>query len=612
MSLPGWLGFAPLSALAFLAIAFLWFSSAWAAPTTRWIGVGGDGPDFVWYLAWMPYAISHLANPLFTTALNYPHGANLAWDTGAPLLTLLFAPLTIVAGPIFAYNSITTLGVAVTAWSVAMATRRWVTHPGAAFFSGLLFLMAPYIAGQALEHPFMVFFPFVPLTMIWVDWAVVKQHGSELGAGLLLAGLVAGEFYCSEELAVDLVLVLTIGLICLWASTGFQRLAATGRLLRIGAVAGAAVAAATAPYLVWQLLGPDAISGPIMPPLLFSARLLGYLVPALPQSFSLPSLYGIIEGNGFSVFEWGTYVGIPALALIAVLAWRGRSDHLVRTLVMLLVVVMVLSLGGVAHVTGASTGVPLPGALLLHLPILNSLLPVRLAGFVDVIVAVLVGLSLDRATQWSRPWLAPIAVLLVALSWLPRVPFPATAVPTPPIFAHASVLAGQRLLVVPFSQNWLTSQPMLWQAEADMSFSMVDGYYTRVSGVSKSGRPRPFSHGPPLNPLTWDLWTLEHDGAPPSGLTRAQLGFSPIAHWRRSGKHSQWRATVLVDTSLKRFVGHYLDGHRVTMVVLGPSAGWSALERFLTEVLGRPPHRVGGVEVWTHPRDSTWSQELAA
>src|SRR5499427_3176729 len=73
---------APVAALIiFAALAVLLFGSAWAHPGGAWIGDGRDPHLFIWYLGWTPRQLAGLRNPLFTTVLQAPGGANLMWNT---------------------------------------------------------------------------------------------------------------------------------------------------------------------------------------------------------------------------------------------------------------------------------------------------------------------------------------------------------------------------------------------------------------------------------------------------------------------------------------------------------------------------------------------------
>ena len=69
--------------------------------------VGGlftDPQIFVWSFAWWPHAILHGQNPFFTHAIWEPEGFNLTWATSVPGLAIAFAPLTLLFGPVLAYN----------------------------------------------------------------------------------------------------------------------------------------------------------------------------------------------------------------------------------------------------------------------------------------------------------------------------------------------------------------------------------------------------------------------------------------------------------------------------------------------------------------------------
>ena len=102
------------------------FAATWAHPFSHVIGDGPDPPVFIWYLRWVPFALSHGLNPLFTSYLDFPDGINLMWQTSVPLLGLLLAPITLTLGPIFAYNLLMTASMALAAWCAFLAFRRHV------------------------------------------------------------------------------------------------------------------------------------------------------------------------------------------------------------------------------------------------------------------------------------------------------------------------------------------------------------------------------------------------------------------------------------------------------------------------------------------------------
>ncbi|TME73821.1 MAG: hypothetical protein E6I46_11545, partial [Chloroflexi bacterium] len=103
-----------LALLIYLGLAAAVFASAWAAPNSNAIGVGGDPNLAIWFMRWTPFALTHHLSPLFTDYLDYPSGVNLMWNTAAPLLGLLFWPIT-QAAPVLAYNTAETLALGLSA-----------------------------------------------------------------------------------------------------------------------------------------------------------------------------------------------------------------------------------------------------------------------------------------------------------------------------------------------------------------------------------------------------------------------------------------------------------------------------------------------------------------
>src|SRR4030081_3910038 len=101
----------------YLALSVVLFASALRHPFHLQVGNATDGLLAMWFLKWLPFAISHGQNPLLTNYLDYPAGVNLMWNGSMLLVDLLLAPLTMPLGPIFTYNLMCTLAVALSAWT---------------------------------------------------------------------------------------------------------------------------------------------------------------------------------------------------------------------------------------------------------------------------------------------------------------------------------------------------------------------------------------------------------------------------------------------------------------------------------------------------------------
>ncbi len=80
--------------------------------TANLLGSGSDVFLANWFLAWWPWAILHHLNPLFTRLVWQPVGLHIAWTTCIPLLALIGLPVTLLAGPVPAYNLLTLAGPA--------------------------------------------------------------------------------------------------------------------------------------------------------------------------------------------------------------------------------------------------------------------------------------------------------------------------------------------------------------------------------------------------------------------------------------------------------------------------------------------------------------------
>src|SRR2546423_15609587 len=100
----------------YVVLAVAAFSATWAHPAGRWVGNDFDPALFIWHLRWLPFALAHGQNPLISNYLDYPSGFNLMWNTSILLPAFLLSPVTLLLGMIVAYNVLSTLALALSAW----------------------------------------------------------------------------------------------------------------------------------------------------------------------------------------------------------------------------------------------------------------------------------------------------------------------------------------------------------------------------------------------------------------------------------------------------------------------------------------------------------------
>jgi hypothetical protein len=553
--------------VAFLALAVLLLGSTWTAPTTRTLGRGvGDPGVFIWFLRWTPFAVGRQISPFFSDYLNHPDGINLMWNTWVPLPGLLLSPLTLAFGPVLSLNVLLTLAYGLSSWSAYLAIHRFVPSHGAAAVGGLVYGFSPAMMGHA-HHPNLVLVFLLPLLLVLVDELLVRQRWSPVWLGVVLGLVAAAQLLTGEELLVATGLISAVLVVVLVAM--FPR-AAPGRV----GYAAAAVAISLlvfAPLVFWpvkaQLTGPARVQGDITPEVRGSSDLLAVVTPNRLSAVAPDA--AIRLGDRFQGSK-ETYLGVPMLLVAMAVVVARRRDAFVRVGFAMLVACLLLSLGARLRVAGDPTGVVLPWAAIEGLPLVQNMVPSRLALLTALFAGLLLAAALEglwRLGGWGWRALAVVTAVVVLAVLAPPGPFRARpVVATPLFFSTDAVRALPRdgvALVVPFPRPGRVNQAMVWQAEAGMWFKMPGGYFV---GPDPGGGTR---HDAPPTATSVILNRIQR-GRPPPELT-------PELRRRIARNFATWR----VDT-----------------VVLGPMANRQVMEGFLTELLGRPPATAGGVAVW--------------
>jgi hypothetical protein len=553
----------PLFLVAFLGLAVWMFGRSWSSPTTTTLS-GGDGDPaiFIWFLRWTPFALEHGHDLLAAHHLNYPDGVNVMWNTSLVLPGLVLAPLTARFGPVLTFNVVLVLAYGLSAWCAYLAIRRFVPGHLAAAAGGLLYGFSPAVRGQS-HHPHMALAFLVPLMLLLLHEILVRQRRSPWLAGAAL-GLLAGCQLLTGEELLAMTGLLGFVLFVLLLLGNLRRL--RGRIVHTLVAfltAGVVFAAIAAWPLSVQFTGAQRVKGDIQQTNR-SADLYGFAVPGRQQALST-------EGTAARAGASAGYLGAPLLLVVAAVAVRRWRDPMVRVTLALLLAAAVLSLGPSLLVGGRDTGIRLPMAFLERLPLLDSLIPSRLAQLTALFAGLLLALFLHgvwRRGGWRRVAVAPVGLIVLASLW-PALRPEGEKVATPPFFTGAGVRALPRdgvTLVLPFPYRRI-ALPMTWQAESGMWFRMPGGYFI---GPQPNGRPR-FD----TNPSTGSrVFGGIYGGRPPPPLTK------------------QWRRALARD-----FVRW-----RVGSVIVGPMPHRAVMVRFLTELLGARPEQAGGVYLWRNPK----------
>jgi dolichyl-phosphate beta-glucosyltransferase len=586
---------AVIACYALPAVALWWH--AWDGHLTSTLTCAcGDAGQTVWFVAWPAYAIAHGIDPFFSSLVQSPRGISLLSNASSIPVGIALAPLTWSLGPIAATNVALTLSPALSAWACWFACRRLVAWPWASFVGGLLFGYCPFVVTNlALGHLGLCLLVCPPLLVVAGREVLFGAPDRRTRWGLALGALGALQFFVSSEiLAIVMVVGVPTGAVAALVGARARRLAPLPELARAGAAAGALVALTLA-WPVWEFLaGPGHLHGPLWA----SAAVAGNPLDALWR----PGAYG---ARGTTLVRLGGYLGhqgpppsylgpvvLCAAAASLLVSWRRRGAWILAGAGLF---AAWCSLGVLLSVApGRVSALWVPWRLFSGLPLLDDVIPQRFSAVVDLCVALVIGIGIDRV----RPLLAgslarrtagkagtgrlaalhPAGALLAlgglvvaaAPWWTYQVPLATSAVTVPQWFA-APVGArahGAVVLSVPFPfPTQGVSAPMVWQAVDGMGFRLA-GAYAKVP--APTGRPLATVDVPLVDRVLTALGATV-PGPLPTGTAR-QLNAVRAAL-------RTWRVDDVVVT---RGASHV----RRAVSLLGTA-------------IGRPPRRLRGAWVWT-------------
>ena len=468
-----------------LAIAFLGVPVA-AHPERRVVGgLFRDPQIFIWSFAWWPHAILHGLNPFFTHAIWEPDGYNLAWVTSVPGLALAFAPLTLLFGPILAYNVASILMPALGAWTAFLLCRRLTRAIWPSLVGGYLFGFSAYVLSAELTHIFTAAVFLVPVAALLVV-RFVQDDLSCRGLALRLGFLLAGQMLLSTEILFTLTLALAVSL-----GLGLALAGPRERIRRLVApLAGAYALAAllTAPFLWFVLTGTG--SRPPAGAEAFTGDLLNLVIPTMA---SVGGWWGNHLTQHFPAndAERGAYLGLPTLAIVGLYAWRRWRTFAGRLLLAAFALAVLASLGSRFTVDGRAP-FHLPWRYLAKWPLVANLMPVRLMLYATLAAAVMV--ALWAASSFRPAWLRAALPALAVFAVLPNLSWSAwSRTPqVPQLFTtslYKSCLGrGENVLLLPFGT---LGDTMLWQVRTGFWFQDAGGYvtpfppsgYTQLEGI---------------------------------------------------------------------------------------------------------------------------------
>ncbi|MCL5971120.1 MAG: hypothetical protein M1499_00975 [Firmicutes bacterium] len=176
--------------------------------TTRYVGTGTDPIQFIDAMLWWPWAISHGVNPIVDHWLWSPTGTDLLWITSVPAISLVLSPITLIFGPVVAYNLAMMIGPVLNALSMYLLLSQWVNKYWWKVFGGYLFGFSSYEIGETLGHLHLTWTFVIPLIVLWALKIYRTDEASQVPKKYPLAIflLLVFQFFVSTEVLTSLVL----------------------------------------------------------------------------------------------------------------------------------------------------------------------------------------------------------------------------------------------------------------------------------------------------------------------------------------------------------------------------------------------------------------------
>jgi hypothetical protein len=462
--------------LIYLILSFVFFGRGIVGDFSTWyVGRGPDPPQMVWSVGWWAYAIAHRVDPFLTEVLFAPVGANLAWTTTVALGAWVAAPLTWTFGPVAAFNVLCLLAPALAGWA-AFVLCRWIARScWPALLGGWVFGFSSYVACSLRTHLNDALIFAVPLAL----WLALRRLNGDLARRRFVAGmgvLIAAQFLLFPEIAASASFAGGLAFLIALPLVDEKRRRGLRALIPEIAAAYAVAVVLLSPYLYYMFAFAHA-GGSVLDPVLFGADLLSFAVPtAINELGRLPAIAGVASTFLASLTETTSYVALPLLAIVVLFARARFREPIGRLLIELLVVICVLALGSRVVIVGHRT-IAAPWTLLLQLPLLNKIVPIRLMAYAFLVLAIIVALWFSSPdVRTSHKWALSLTIVpfmlpnLSARFWVQ--PFDA-----PPFFStglYRQYLSPDEIVMA--LPNPIYGDGMQWQLTTDMYFRLAGGY----------------------------------------------------------------------------------------------------------------------------------------
>jgi hypothetical protein len=572
-----------LVGLCAISVVLWWRVWVTGDPTSSISCQCGDPAQYMWLIEWVPWSILHLHDPFLSQAIYAGQGGSNTLELSDLLPSLVVSPLTLLFGPVLAFNTLVTLVPVLNGWSFFLFARKVSGFLPGQLIGSMVYGFSPYVLHDDPFGHFNIDLVFFPPLVLWCLYDLLVQHRHKPAhVGLSLSALCVAQYFTGTEMLAMAAVVGLCALPVVFASAP-RLLGENLRRLAPAAAVAIVVSGVVLAYPLWFALdGPRHVTGYPWPGTpYFGVPTTGILGSS---SFGPVPTLGIVAGYFGNLGASTAYLGVVmlfGLLVLSALWWRRR---LAWCLAAAGFAGWALSLGLQSGAGGSWT----PWRLFYRLPLVSDILPGRFAVFSDLAAAGLIVLALDAC--WSQraelAWRmerlrvpARLATVMPVAGWclgsiVMLVPIAARYRlynvhdnPVPAWFVRqAAVLpAGEVVLAMPVATSGVT-QAMAWQADAKFRFAMIGG----EAQVPGSDGVHSIHVDPPagtlglLDALSWGI-------GPDPDVDDGQVAAA-------RGSLVRWGVNVVVVTDQTRFPGYAVA--------------------VLAEITGRLPMLQDGSWVW--------------
>ncbi len=509
-----------------------------------------DGSFFVWALHWWPWALTHGADPLYTSQVWSPLGINLTWTTIAPVPGVLLAPLTTSLGPVETFNIAALLAPPLSAWTAYLLCRRVTGVFAPSVAGGFVFGFSSYVMAQfAAGHIDLSWAFLIPVC----GYLIVRRYEGSLRPVpfvVLMTTVLSLQFGIFTEVYATAAL---FGAVVGGLALAILPPARRHRVLSTAGWTAAAYglsAVVVSPFLYVAFAFPQPYRSLFTDPgsarstLSYASDLLRFVVPGPTAPFGRwPSAGTEIER--FLTFErFGWYVPITLVAILVHLWITQHGRPRTKVLLLSFAVALVLAIGPWLWI--GPVRVPMPWWLVQAIPVIRRAVPGRMMMYAFLVASVCVAIWLAAAPRSIWRWCAAGLTMLLLIPNITADVW-VSDVRIPPFFStglYRSYLSqGSTVWIVDVDRG----QQMLWQAEANTAFKLAGAYL----------------------------------GITPSDV--ADVRYLALANGRLDEGNIEAAPSFVAD-------------YGVATVVVGDEPAW-VIPR-LTTLLGVRPQRVGGVTIF--------------